>query len=232
MNRFSSLLIVLIILSGCTSLRSPDINGLIVDSETGKPINEARVYAEWKKVDGGPGGQISGGVVKELRLKTGQDGKFMIPSYLVINFLPYPLGQGGNFCIVVYAHGYKLERYNVHDPDNFESGIGDININNLYTFKMIALRDPVTFDQNYHDIHIAELDYELEEFKYFVNKYPSNEKVPGYMLGIGTVYQKMNENNKAIEEYDLICKQYAKSDACNEAKSRIEKLSRSAHHVQ
>lgn len=224
MNKLPYLLILLLILSGCTSLRTPEIKGIVVDAETGKPINEARVYAEWKKVDGSPGGRISGGVVKELRLKTGQDGRFKIPSYLVINYLPYPLGQGGNFCIVVYAHGYKLERYNIHDPDNFDSGIGDVKNGNLYTFKMIGIHDSRTFQINESDLAEADLKYLLDEKKLFVKMFPTNEKVLNYLLGIASIYEELKEYDKAIDQYKLICNLYAESDACKEATVSIEKI--------
>ena len=39
--------IILISLTGCTSLKTPEIKGIVLDAETGKPIEGAYVVASW-----------------------------------------------------------------------------------------------------------------------------------------------------------------------------------------
>jgi hypothetical protein len=89
------------------SVKTPEIRGVVVDAETMEPLSGAAVHAGWATVHGGPGGQSHGFDLKDITLRTGNDGSFVIPPYRVINFLPWPFGQGWNFGFGVYAHGYK-----------------------------------------------------------------------------------------------------------------------------
>ena len=111
---------IILILTGCTSLKTPEIKGVVLDAETDKPIANARVYARWQRIVSGPGGQTAGGIAREVRLKTKEDGTFVIPSYTLINFVPYPFGQGGTFYTVIYAHRYMYKSFTFHETINFE----------------------------------------------------------------------------------------------------------------
>ncbi len=101
-----------------TTFKTPEIKGVVVDSETGKPIADARIYAKWERMMRGFGGEYSGGVGKELRLKTKGDGTFLIPAHTLINFIP--TGTGGNFYMFVYSIGYKNLRFDFFDRTDFE----------------------------------------------------------------------------------------------------------------
>jgi hypothetical protein len=105
MIRRLPLILIFFMLVGCGGIyKSPEINVKVIDAETRKTIEDARVITIWKRIYSGPGGHFGGGVVKELRSKTGGDGSLNIPSYWLINYVPFPFGQGGMFYAKVYAH--------------------------------------------------------------------------------------------------------------------------------
>jgi hypothetical protein len=94
----AAVLFLALLLTGIiTTFRTPTIKGIVVDAETEEPIDDARIYAAWYRVYSGPGGPGPGGIAKEIRLRTKEDGTFKIPSHILINPVPYPFGQGGNF---------------------------------------------------------------------------------------------------------------------------------------
>lgn len=90
-----------LVIMGCSSFRTPEIKGVVLDVETGKPIADARIYAKWERMMRGFGGESSGGIDKELRLKTKGDGTFLIPAHTLVNFIP--TGKGGIFSSL-YMH--------------------------------------------------------------------------------------------------------------------------------
>ena len=47
MKRLFYMILVAALLAGCTSLKTPEINGVVVDAETERPIEGAYVVASW-----------------------------------------------------------------------------------------------------------------------------------------------------------------------------------------
>ena len=64
MKKILMLIVMAAILFGFTFLKTPEIKGVVVDAETGKPIDGARLYVEWYRVIVGPGGERVGHIVK------------------------------------------------------------------------------------------------------------------------------------------------------------------------
>ena len=174
MKKILIIIVAAVILSGCTFLKTPEIKGVVVDAETGKPIDGVNIYAEWYRVTAGPGGQTRGATLKELRIKTKAGGAFEIPGYLLVNIVPFPFGQGGEFHIVVYAHGYQNIDYHFGEYrdfrtiryNEFKSGFGQTVIS------LSKLTDPEKYyfqiDARFGD------DYLLGDYQYFLEHFPES----------------------------------------------------------
>jgi hypothetical protein len=148
-----SLLLITLLLAGCSSLSTPEIKGVVVDAETGKPIEDARIFAEWRIITSGPGGRGPGEIKKEIKLKTGPDGRFTIPAHTVRNYWPYPIGQGGFFGSAVIAVGYKGYGCGADANGQIERGeCKDITVGKESPIKLTPIRDPKTWLENSGDI--------------------------------------------------------------------------------
>jgi tetratricopeptide (TPR) repeat protein len=219
-------------LVGCiTTLKTPEIRGVVLDAETGKPIEGVNVIARWSRTYSGPGGQVGGKAFKELRLKTNNNGAFVIPDYKVTNWVPYPFGQGGSFGMAVFTHGYKVEKFVFHESQEFQrpkyDEFKERKEGGAIIFKLEEIKDPDTFDKNDSEIYgfvKEDLNYQLKDYQIFITKFPIDKRVSGYRLGIGTVYEKMGKPIEAISEYEKIIKEYPGSEEEKEAKERIAKL--------
>jgi hypothetical protein len=175
MNKLPYLLFLLLLLTGCSTLSTPEIRGIVVDAETGKPIADARIFAEWKLITSGPGGPGAGEVKKEVKLKTGPDGKFVLPPFRLVNNMPYPFGQGGYFDFNIIALGYKGTGYGTGRNGAFESGFAkDITIGKENPIKLIPIRDPKTWVENSGDVYHYiknDKDYLAQEDRMYVEKF-------------------------------------------------------------
>lgn len=231
MKKILMLIVAAAILSGCTSLKTPEINGVVVDSETGKPIPDARVHAEWRRIDAGPGGKGPGYVTKEIWLKADQEGRFTMPSNLVINFIPYPLGQGGYWSFSVYAHEYFRKSYGYESREQIARA-SDREFKDKYKdgriiFRLSKISDPDSFDKNFSEIFSAiekDIDYQLIDLQIFVKQYPDNKRVSGYRLGIGGIHQEKSDYEKALIEYEAVIKEFPNSSAAKEAQEGIKNI--------
>jgi hypothetical protein len=58
--------IILFFALASSTLKTPEIKGVVVDAETGKPIEGAYIVAWWKRTYSGPGGPTGGGISKEV----------------------------------------------------------------------------------------------------------------------------------------------------------------------
>lgn len=224
MKRIFCMLLVLAVLSGCTTLKTPEIKGIVVDAETGKPIADARVYAKWQKTVSGPGGKTRGGIAKELRLKTDSEGKFVIPSYALINYAPYPLGQGGNFLVVVYAHGYKFKQFEFYDQTDIKSPRYEefIITNNQIKLKLTELINEKQYWENIRELDINDPHYDIEDYNIYISKYPNSANIPRAKYYIGYTYEdELKDYDNAIKEFEQVIKTYPKSDAASSSKQRI-----------
>jgi len=225
----------------CTTLKTPEIKGLVLDAETGQPIADARIYAKWERKMIGFGGETSGGIEKELRSKTKADGTFSIPGRTMINFIPSPIGIGGFFYMIVYTHGYKFKSFTFYEekafghPRHYEE-FKKLNENKVLMFKLEKIKDPETYDKNRYDFngeysfntHYREskedLIYDLVDYQTFVDRFPTHKKLPGYRLAIGTIYEGMKNKEKAKLQYERIIKDFPDSSGAKEARKRLEKL--------
>lgn len=224
-----------------TTFKTPEIKGVVVDSETGKPIADARIYAKWERMMRGFGGEYSGGIEKECHLKTKGDGTFLIPARTMINFIPSPIGIKGFFYMIVYAHGYKFKSFIFYDEKSFGhpryyEEFKKLKESKGLIFKLEEIKDPETYDKNRYDFngeysfntHYKEskedLTYELVDYQTFVERFPTHKKVPGYRLAIGTIYEGMKDKEKAKLQYERIIKDFPDSSGAKEAQMRLEKL--------
>ena len=232
--------IVALLFITSTSLKTPEIKGVILDAETGQPIADARLYAKWERMMRGFGGEYSGGIEKERHLKTKADGMFLIPARTMINFIPLPIGKGGFFYMIAYAHGYKFKSFTFYEERDFGNSryeeFKKLNGNRILTFKLQGIKDPETYDKNRYDFngeysfntHYKEskedLIYELVDYQTFVDRFPTHKKGPGYRLAIGTIYEGMKDKEKAKLQYERIIKNFPESSGAKEAQIRLEKL--------
>ena len=223
-----------ILIMGCTTLKTPEMKGVVLDAETGKPIEDVRIYAKWKRMMRGFGGEYSGGTDKELHLKAKGDGTFLIPAHTLFNFIPSPIGKGGTFYMIVYAHGYKFKSFIFYERKNFESPRYDefekMNKNKILVLKLEEIKDPETYDKNRYELYTnlefkkEDISYELVDYQSFVDRFPTHKKVPGYRLSIGTIYEEMGNKEKAKLEYERIIKDFPDSSGAKEARKRLAKL--------
>lgn len=232
--------IVILVLIGviyivtCTRLKTPEIKGVVLDAETGQPIADARIYAKWEREMRGFGGEMSGGIEKELHLKTKGDGTFLIPARTMINFIPSPIGIKGFFYMVIYAHGYKFKSFVFYDEKSFGHPRSYEEFKNLkesrgLIFRLEEIKDPEIYNKNHYDLFTSlkfkeEVTYELVEYQIFVDRFPTHKKVPGYLLSIGTIYEEMKDKEKAKSQYERIIKNFPDSSGAKEARIRLEKL--------
>ena len=230
-----------ILIMGCTTLKTPEMKGVVLDAETGKPIEDVRIYAKWKRMMRGFGGEYSGGTDKELHLKAKGDGTFLIPAHTLFNFIPSPIGKGGTFYMIVYAHGYKFKSFTFYEekafghPRHYEE-FKKLGENRVLLFKLEEIKDPETYDKNRYDFngeysfntHYKESKedsiYDLVDYQTFVDRFPTHKKIPGYRLAIGTIYEGMKDKGKAKLEYEKIIKDFPDSSGAKEARNRLAKL--------
>lgn len=231
MTRFFYLICIMSLISACTTLETPEIKGIVLDHETGKPLEGAYVIVRWSKTYSGPGGHFGGKDFKELRLKTDSNGSFIIPSYKVINWTPYPFGQGGNFAMAIFTHGYKVKKFVFHESQEFlrskYSEFNERKEDGTILFKLEEIKDPDTFYKNDDEIYglfEKDLNYLITEYQIFIEKFPKDKHVPGYLLSIGSMYEEKGDYEKALNAYREILENFPESSTVDEANRRIKKL--------
>jgi tetratricopeptide (TPR) repeat protein len=204
----SLIFLIGILLSGCfTTLKTPEIKGVVLDAETGKPIEGARIYAKWQKIVSGPGGQTSGGIAKELRLKTKEDGTFVISPYRLVNFIPHPFGQGGAFYMIVYAHDYKYKSFSFHEIENFDNPkyeeFQKKLTENKLMLKLAKIKNPESFIENRGDIYSyvdVDQDYIFEEDKLFVEKFGKQKWNKNIQYELAEAYYRIGDYKSAMKK--------------------------------
>lgn len=210
---FLMVLIIPLFLTGCTTLKTPEFNGTVLDAETGNPIVDVRIYAKWQRTMTSFGGPTGGKVVKELRLRTGKDGKFTIPSYSLVNAIPYPIGQGGSFYFIVYALGYKNRIFGFFDEGSFSSNrtdeVGEMYRSGRFVLKLEEMKDPRTFRKDMGEVsqYVAQ-DYINEEFKLFVKRFGDKRWDRVSQLNLAEAYAQLGDYASAIRKMKEVIEDY------------------------
>ena len=209
MNKRLLFFLAAIFLFGCTTLKTPEIKGVVVDAETGKPIDGARIYARWQKVNTGPGGQSRGGISKEITLIADKNGRFVIPAHLLINFVPYPFGQGGYLYLVFYTHNYKYKKFELENSTQFKNFLGIQQKEKVISLLRLE-NNPGAFLNNSSDVFIyAHPDgaYVAEEDKIFVQRFDSDKwKNEDLLYQLVYAYSRLGEYRVALNRLEEIPK--------------------------
>jgi hypothetical protein len=199
----------------CTRLKTPEINGVVVDAETGKPIADTRIYAKWERKMRGLGGEYSGGIDKELHLKTKTDGSFLIPAHTLFNFIPSPIGIGGDFYMFVYAIGYKNLIFDFFNEEDFEGPPKPryIEFEGVSKGKQVILRtseilDPKTFIKNGGEVFRTarpDKEFELKEDRLFVERFGEQKWTKTFIqYELAEAYYRLGDYESALKKLDEI----------------------------
>jgi len=183
------------LLPGCPIYHSPTIKQKVVDSRTRLPINGAYIYAYWKRIYGSPGGQIGSEKLKEVRLFTGKDGTFNIPSYWIFNPVPYPFGQGGLYYVSVFAHGYHMQVLDDSHPPKSE------------VLEMDELEDFHHYEYNLRDLPCCEpLDtaYRDEDLRLLLQRYGNYLSTPQDQWELALLFEQAEDYRSAIRKVEEI----------------------------
>jgi tetratricopeptide (TPR) repeat protein len=200
-----------VIIIGCTRLKTPEIKGVVVDAETGKPITDAKIYAKWERKMRGFGGESSGGIDKELHMKTKDDGTFLIPARTLINFIPSPIGIGGDFHLFVYSIGYKNLIFDFFDKEDFErryQGFENVVEGKEVIFRMSRIKDPEPFIKNRREVSSniqKDKEFKLKEDQFLVEKFGKqrwNDRNIQYELA--EAYYRLGDYKLALRKLDEI----------------------------
>ena len=230
MKKILMIILVASILSGCTSLKTPEINGVVVDAETGKPIEGAYVVAKWARTYSGPGGQFGGETSKELKLRTGKDGSFKVSSYTLINYVPYPFGQGGSYSIAFYAHGYKKLTFIFYDQEGITKYPKYEEFKRLahterLDLKLESLKDEKKYLKNAKDMRAIDPEYTIDEYKLFLRKYPDSHEASMVLWEIGVVYRmNMTDVDSAEKVFLEVIQKYPESNAAKLSHSDLDEI--------
>jgi hypothetical protein len=228
MKKIIYLLVAFMFITGCTSIKTPEIIGVVVDAETHKPIADARIYAKWQKTVSGPGGQTGGAIAKELRIQTKADGSFAIPAYTLRNYKPYPFGQGGSFYIFIYVHGYMYKSFTFYETKSFERpGYQELEyIGNSIKSRidLQIIKNEIEFDRNMTRIKdINDFHFAIDEYRQFSEMFPNSKKIPAIHLHIAHIYwSELNDFKSALSEYELFTKNYPDYELDDVTKMEIE----------
>jgi hypothetical protein len=213
--------IVILVLIGviyivtCTRLKTPEIKGVVLDAETGQPISDARIYAKWERKMRGFGGESSGGIDKELHLKTKADGTFFVPGHTLFNFIPSPIGIGGYFYMFVYSIGHKNLEFDFFGRTDFEGPprprfheFAGITKGERLVLKMPKVEDPKAFIKYRGEVS-SKIDkgddYRRKEDQFFVEKFGGqrwNDENVQYDLA--EAYYRLGDYESALRKLDEI----------------------------
>jgi hypothetical protein len=204
-----------ILIMGCTTLKTPEMKGVVLDAETGKPIEDVRIYAKWKRMMRGFGGEYSGGTDKELHLKAKGDGTFLIPAHTLFNFIPSPIGIGGDFYMIVYAIGYKNLIFDFFDAEDFEGPprpryieFEGVTKGKRVGLKMSKIEDPKTFIKNRGELSSKidkDDDYRRKEDQCFVWRFGQQKwNDENIQYDLAETYYRLEDYKSALKKLDEI----------------------------
>jgi hypothetical protein len=125
----------LLLSSGCYY---PGINGKVVDTETGQPLEGAVVVAQWRKTRGIPGLQYSD-LHKAAETSTDKEGAFSFSGTFGLLLEPPRM--------LIYKEGYIPWRNDSIFPSS--NIVKDNEWNNEVTYKLDVFSDKYTFKQLY-----------------------------------------------------------------------------------
>ncbi len=213
-------LISFLLLSGCT-IRTPQINGLVLDEETKQPVPEAWVSSmvtiKFATVAGDVTQYIS---VDKPHTRTNKDGKFDIPS-ITIEKPSFPLGlrtevkyfgvdastsddRGGSISIVDALGKNKID-VTIYIKPEFANFIESEHfsalqaLHNYCTTGRFAVEIPAV-EGGCDD---WELDYAIKKHERFLEKYNLSDETRSHrsiiLEQVGLLYEKKQNYEKAIE---------------------------------
>ncbi|MDA8161447.1 MAG: hypothetical protein M0022_00865 [Desulfobacteraceae bacterium] len=230
MNKRLLFFLAAIFLFGCTTLKTPEIKGVVVDAETGKPITDAYVLVTWRTTVSGLGGAVygGGGIKRKLKLKTDTNGKFKIDKYLTINWVPFPFGQGGDLGISIYRHGYELKSYSFDNENDFVRGkYLEIKVSNKIIELEISLNKPKNenaFLENAFKISYMDSNYALDEFKLFIKQYPDSPFIPQTLRAVAALYWGLGDKEATVHALSELIQKYPSSEDAIYAKQALNKI--------
>jgi hypothetical protein len=198
-----------------TTFKTPEIKGVVIDAETGQTIDDARIYAKWERRMRGFGGKYSAGIEKELRLKTSPDGTFLIPAHTLFNFIPSPIGIGGDFYTFVYSIGYKNAIFDFFEAKDFEGPpkpryieFDGVTRSKTVVLKLENIKDPELFIKNRREVSSRIQkgeDFRLKEDQFFVERFGKkrwNDRNIQYELA--DAYYRLSDYKSALRKLDEI----------------------------
>lgn len=155
---------------------TPEINGKVVDVETGKPI-KAKLQVTWRYVD-----LIGSHKMKSITLQCDEKGRFVIPCFIGLGHF---LKRFDSQEIYVYAHSYGYGRLFFSNHDRTWITYPEMSNERLSTTNMLVkLNKLKTAEDWYKNIevlnyHIAYYDSKFvnEEKRIFINKFPNAPEV-------------------------------------------------------
>jgi len=126
------IVVLLVLTAGCEG----KITGIVVDAETGKPIEGAVILVEWTKTKGLPG-LTSHDSYKVVEVVTNKDGKASIEG-VSSPFVDYP-------DVTVYKKGYVAWNNHYIFPDYIKRT--DFDWKNNYVFKLEKFKPEYSHDK-------------------------------------------------------------------------------------
>jgi len=196
--------------------RSPTIKAVVIDAETRQPIISAAVTVSWHKIYGGPGGTSGGKTVKEMKINVGSDGSFKIPAQYLINCVPFPLGQWGEFGAVVYAHGYEMTHINKgHMPESGYVLLKRINDPARFGWKIMGLRA------------IAGEQYLKDEMRNYLERFGNKRWGREVQEELAYEYLQIEDYASALRKFEELAADYPENqkwyvEKIRECRSRIQ----------
>ncbi len=144
------IVVLLVLTNGCEG----KITGIVVDAETGKPIEGAVILVEWTKTKGIPG-LTSHDSYKVVEVVTNKDGKAVIEG-VSRPFVDYP-------DVTVYRKGYVAWNNHYVFPDYKKRT--DFDWKNNYVFKLEKFKPGYSNDKHVDFIGTAILEHLATEKK-------------------------------------------------------------------
>jgi tetratricopeptide (TPR) repeat protein len=126
--------------------------------------------------------------------------------------------------MVVYAHGYKNKSFTFNETSNFERpGYEEFkSIDQVVKIRSREIKNAVEYWENIKDLDVKDPFFDLEDYKYFIEKYPNNKNTPRAQYYIGYTYEEeIKDHKKAIVEYEKVLRNYPGTDSAKSAEERL-----------
>jgi len=190
------------------------ISGIVVDKETGKPIEGAYVDASWSGSIATVGGPVSYEIAHKV-VRTNKDGKFYFPRLFRFAFFRYYDSMG----VSAYASGYKYAYHPtplIKPEDEFKE------LKNV-RFELEPIKTIEEFAKQCSvggSINENERRFLIEEGKRFLELYPNSRYTLEVHYHLAYNYTCLEEWDDALREYQRIVELYPISLYPTETESR------------